>query len=123
MAEQLRKIVGGEADAPLRQVEAELMPHRPAQPGIDARRRRPDALDKPAQDDAIGFRQARLELAVDRELRAPQFRPPHHAIGERGLKHIGVVAGLDHEPALLPASKQVVERGREHRSRPGHRRS
>ena len=43
-AEQLRKIVRGKADAPLRQIEPELMPHRPAQPRIHARRRRPHAL-------------------------------------------------------------------------------
>ena len=63
------------------------MPHRPAQPGIDPRRRRPDALDQPAENDAIGFGQARFELAVDMQMRARRFRPPHHAVGERGLEH------------------------------------
>ena len=45
-----------------------------------------------------------------------QFRPPHHAVAERGLKYIGVVAELDREPALLLVGKQVVEGGSEHRS-------
>ena len=64
-AEQLREIVRGEADAPLRQIEAELMPHRPAQPRIDPRRRRPDAFDQPADDDAVGLRQPRFQRAID----------------------------------------------------------
>ncbi len=96
VAEQLREIVRGKADAPLRQIEAEFVPHRPAQPGIDARRRRPDALDQSAEDDAIGFRQAGFELAVDLQLRAGRFRPPHHAVGKRGLEHFGIIAELDH---------------------------
>ena len=62
-AEQLREVVRGEADAPLRQIEAEFVPHRPAQPGIDPRRRRPDAFDQPAQNDAIGFASAALRAA------------------------------------------------------------
>ena len=59
-SEQLREVMRGETDAPLRQIEAEFVPHRPAKPRIDPRRRRPDALDKPAENDAIGFGQARL---------------------------------------------------------------
>ena len=33
--------------------------------GIDPRRRRPHAFDQPAENDAVGFRQPRFELAVD----------------------------------------------------------
>ena len=100
----------GEADAPLRQIEAEFMAHRPAQPGIDPRRRRPYAFDQPAKNDAVGFGQPRFELAVDVQLRARRFRPPHHAIGIGGLEHIGVVAELDHQAARLLLGKQIVER-------------
>ena len=46
------------------------MPHRPAQPRIDPRRRRPDAFDQPAENDAVGLRQPRFQLAVDVQLRA-----------------------------------------------------
>ena len=46
--ERLRKIVRREPDPPLRQIELEMMPHRPAEPGIDPRRRRPHALDQAA---------------------------------------------------------------------------
>ena len=65
--------MGGEADAPFRQVETEFVTHRPAQPGIDARRRRPDALDQPAEDDAVGFGEPRFQLAVDMELCVAKF--------------------------------------------------
>ena len=112
-SQQLRKIVRGEADAPFRQIEAEFMAHRPAQPGIDPRRRRPYAFDQPAKNDAVGFGQPRFELAVDVQLRARRFRPPHHAIGIGGLEHIGVVAELDHQAARLLLGKQVVERRRQ----------
>src|SRR6185312_11100700 len=60
-AKQLGEVVRGKTDATLRQVEAELVPHGPAQPRIDARRGRPYALDQPADDDAIGLRQPRLQ--------------------------------------------------------------
>ena len=73
-AEQLREIVRREADAPLRQIEAEFMPHRPAQPRIDPRRRRPDAFDQPADDDAVGLRQPRFQRAIDFQMNVG--RPP-----------------------------------------------
>ncbi len=112
-SQQLREVMGGEADAPLRQIEAEFMAHRPAQPGIDPRRRRPDAFDQPAQDDAVGFGQPRFELAVDVQMRARRFSSPHHAIGIGGLEHIRVIAGLDHQAARLLLGEQVVERCRQ----------
>ena len=46
------------------------MPHRPAQPRIDPRRRRPDAFDQSADDDAVGLRQPRFQRAVDLQVRA-----------------------------------------------------
>jgi hypothetical protein len=100
----------GETDAPLRQIEAEFMPHRPTQPGIDARRRRPHALNQPAEDDAVGFSQACFQLTVDLQMRARRFRPPHHAVGKRGPEHLGIIAELDHQAARLLLAEQVVER-------------
>ena len=121
MAEQLREVMRGETDAPLRQVEAEFMAHRPAQPGIDARRRRPHGFDQAAQDDAVGFRQPRFELAEDVELRARQLGPPHHAVGKGGLEYLGIVARLDHQADPFLPAKQIVEGGRERRARPAPR--
>jgi hypothetical protein len=69
-AEQLREVVRGEADAPLRQIQTELMPHRPVQPWVDPRRRRPYAFDQPAKNNAVGLRQPRFQLAIDVELRS-----------------------------------------------------
>jgi hypothetical protein len=94
MAKQLRKIVRGEADPPLRQVEAKFVPHRPAQPGIYPWRRRPHAFDQAAEDDTVGFRQPRFQLAEDVQLRARRFRAPHHPVGERGLEHVRIIAVL-----------------------------
>ena len=110
-AEQLGKIVRGEADAPLRQIEAELVPHRPAQPWIDPRRRRPDAFDQPAQNDPVGLRQPRFQLAVDVKLRPCQFRPPHDTVAERGLEYFRVIAELDHQAAWRLRAEQIVECG------------
>ena len=113
MAEQLRKVVRGKADAPFRQIETEFVTHRPAQPGIDAGRRRPHRFDQPAEDDAVGFRQARFQLAEDVELSARQFAPPHQAIGEGCLEHLGIVVPFDHQAGLLRPVKQIAEGGGE----------
>jgi hypothetical protein len=109
-SQQLRKIVRGEADTTLRQIEAEFMAHRPAQPGVDPRRRWPDALDQSAKNDAVGFGQTRFELAEDMQLRARRFPPPHHAISIGGLEQVGVIAELHHQAARLLLGEQVVER-------------
>ena len=49
------------------------MPHRPVEPGIGARLRRPDAFDQPAQHQAVDGLQARFEQAEDAH---PRVRPP-----------------------------------------------
>ena len=62
-----------QSDAPLGQIEAELMPHRTAQPRIDARRGRPHAFDKSAENNAIAFGEAGFERAVDAKPRCRQM--------------------------------------------------
>jgi hypothetical protein len=109
MAKQLREVVGGEADAPFRQIEAQFVAHRPAQPGIDARCGRPHALDKSAQDDAIGFRQACFELAEDMELCVGELHPPYRSIGEGGPEKFGIVSERSHQADALPWTDQIVE--------------
>ena len=111
--EQLREVMAGEADAPLRQIEAELMPHRPAQPGIDARRRRPDAFDQAADNDSIRLHQPRFQRAVDLQPRARSVAPPHRAIAERGLEHVGIVGQRHHQSAGRAAAQEIVEGARE----------
>ena len=115
-SEQLRKIMRGEADAPLRQIEAELVPHRPAQPRIDPRRRRPYAFDQPANNDPVGLRQPRFQRAVNSQRGARCFRPPHHAVAKRGLEHFRVITDLHQQPALRLSAEQIVERGCERQS-------
>ena len=105
-AERLREIVRREADAPLRQVEAELVAHRPAEPGIAARLRRPDALDQAAQHQAIDRLQPRFERAVDAHPHVG-LGPPHLPVGDGGVEQLGIVARLDRERARLD---DLVER-------------
>ena len=114
--EELCKVMRGEADAPLRQIEAEFVPHRPAQPRIDPRRRRPDALDQSAENDAIGFGQAGFELTENMQMCARRFRPSHHAVGECGLEHVGVVSGLNHQTARTAGADEIIERRCQRRS-------
>ncbi len=115
-SEQLRKIMRGEADAPLRQIKAEFVPHRPAQPRIDPRRRRPYAFHQPANNDPVGLRQPRFQRAINSQGGIRRLRPPHHAVAKRGLEHFRVVADLHHQAALPLSAEQIVERGGERQS-------
>ncbi len=92
------------------------MPHRPAQPRIDPRRRRPDAFDQAADDDAIGLRQPRFQRAVDFQMNVGPLRPPHHAVGKRGLENFRIVRQLDHQAALRAFAEQIIERRGQRRS-------
>ena len=114
-AEQLREIVRRQSDAPLRQIEAEFVPHRPAQPGIDPRRRRPDAFHQSAENDAVRLGQPRFQRAVDFQPRIGRLRPPHHAVAKGGLENLRIIAELDREPAWALAAEQIVERLRQRR--------
>ena len=94
-AERLREVMRRERDAPLRQIEAELVAHRAAEPGIGPRLRRPDAFDQAAEHDAIDVLQPRFERAVDAHAHARDRRPPHHAVGDRDLEQLGIVRRRD----------------------------
>ncbi len=51
-----------------------------------------------------------------RKLRVGDFRPPHDAVGEGGLEHIGIIAELHHQArSALPVRRrtQIVEGGSE----------
>ena len=113
-AEQLREVMRGQADAALRQIELEFVTHRPAQPRVDPRRRRPDAFDQPADDDAVVLRQPRFERAVDPQFGVGHFRPPHGPVAERGVEHFGVVVERHHQAArgdlvIAAIAEQFVE--------------
>ena len=108
-AQQLREIMRGKADAPLRQIEAEFMAHRPAQPGIDPRRRRPHALDQPAEDDAVGF--ASTALRVDR--RYADARSPIPAAAP---------CGRQRRSGTLRDNRRAAPSGRSASARPADRR-
>ena len=101
----------GKADSPLRQIEAKLVPHRPAQPWIDVGRRRPDALHQPANNDAVRLRQPRFERSIDFQGSIGRLRPAHHAIGKSCLEHFRVFAELNQQSRLRVAAEQIVECG------------
>ena len=110
-AEQLREVVGGEADAPLRQIEAEFVPHRPAQPWVDPRRRRPHAFDQPADDNAVGLHQPGFQRPIDVKPRACFLDPPHCTVGKCGLEHFRIVVERNRHSAQFLLAKQIVKGG------------
>ena len=93
------------------------MPHRPAQPGIGARRRRPHALDQSAGDDAVGLDQSRFQRAVDVKRSTRPLRSPHRTIGECGLEHLGIIGQRHQQAALRLLGEQVVEGGGKRKAR------
>ena len=75
-AQPLREIVRREADAKLREIEAEIEPHGPAQPRIAAGIGWPGAFIEAAEDDAVDalqpcFQQAENAYARIADLSAP----------------------------------------------------
>ena len=96
-AERLREVVRGETDATLGRIEAEIAPHRPAQPGIAARLGRPSTFVQPAEHDALKRLQARFQRTENAHARALRFRPPHHAVADGRVKQLGVVGAGNRE--------------------------
>ena len=92
-AEELREVVRRQSDAPLGQIEAEVEPHRPRQPGIAGRLGRPHALDEPAEHDAVDMNEPRLDGAEDVHTRAGPAGAPADAVRNGGFEQIGVIAG------------------------------
>ena len=108
----------GQADAPFRQVEAELIAHRPAEPWISGRCGRPDAFYQAAKNDAVAMRQPGFQQAVDAQLRVATERLADDAVVERRLEHLGIVVHRHRNAARLGFSvgdlaEQIVEGLRE----------
>ncbi len=91
-AERLREVVRGQADAALGRIEAEIAAHRPAEPGIAARLRRPGAFVEAAEHDAVDRLQARFQRAEDAHAHVARFRAAHHAVADGGVEQFGIVA-------------------------------
>ena len=86
-ADRLLKVVGGQADAPLRQQQPDLGPHRAVQPGIGGRRFWPAAFDQPAQDHHVCPLNPRFQRAPDQDLRMRRGAGSHlFALQDRGQK-------------------------------------
>ncbi len=119
-AEQLREIVRREADAAFRQIEAEVLAHRPAEPGVGRRFRRPGAFDQAAEHHAIAVGEPRLERTEDTHAHARLRRPAHHAAGKRHGKQLDVVVRRDDHTSRGIARRHFVERsGKLGAGRPG----
>src|SRR3954453_16141217 len=110
-AEQLREVVRGKADSPLRRIEAELGPHWPAHPWNGVRRPRAGALPQPADNDAVRVRQPRFERSIDFQVSIGYLRPAHHAIGKSDPEPVRVFAELNQQSGLRFAAEQIVEGG------------
>ena len=110
-AEQLREVVCRQPDAPFGEIEPELEPHRPREPWIAARLRRPDAFDQCAQYHAVDVDEARFEKSEDLHARAGPPGAAARTVGKRNLEQLGVIAGLDAQAAGLRGD--VLERKRE----------
>ena len=75
-AQSLREIVRRQADTQLGQIEAEIEPHRPAQPWIAASVRRPAAFVEAPENDAVDALQARFQQAENPHARITDFSAP-----------------------------------------------
>ena len=63
------------------------MAHRPAEPGIGARLRRPGAFDEAAEHDAVDCRCSRASSGPKMRTRTPGAPgPAHHAVGDGGAE-------------------------------------
>ncbi len=99
-AERLREVVSRQADAPFRQIEAELPAHRPAEPRISARFRRPYAFRQAAEHHAIHVLQARFQRAENLHARLAR-RIAHGLTGKHGMKQLGIVAARNGQRAMI----------------------
>jgi hypothetical protein len=106
----LREIVRGKADAALRQIEAEIEPHRTAQPRIGAAFRRPGAFDQAAEHDTIAFGQARFEQAENADAQTRPQRAADDAAAQRGGEKFDVVRCSDGETCCRRTRREFVER-------------
>ena len=112
-AERLREVMRGQADAPLRRIEAELPPHRPAEPGIAARFRRPARFVQSAEHDAVDRLKARFERTVDVHAHVAHFRAAYDAVTDGRMKHFDVVAGGQRKAGSGRRRDDVLEGARQ----------
>ncbi len=90
-AEKLREVVRGKSDAALRQIEAKIKPHRPAEPGVGIAFRRPGPLDETAEHDAVALGQARFKRTEDTHAQSRLRRPAHDPANERRGEQFDII--------------------------------
>ena len=106
--------MGGEPDAPLGEVEAKLVAHRPAQPGVHARVRRPNAFDESTDNDAIKAHKAGFERAINAHAMA-RTRTAHDAIGDGGQEQLSVIGRRNAKIRGCRLLRDVLQRRGERR--------
>ena len=122
-AERLGEVVRGKADAALRRIEAEVAAHRPGEPGIAARLRRPGRFVEAAEHDAVD-RSAGALRADRRCARARRGFPAGARRGRRSaaLKQLDVIARAGREARRPTGLGDDVRRKRAASASPSCRR-
>ena len=94
-AGKLREVVRREPDAPLGQIEAEVVAHRPREPRIGARVGWPDAFDQSAEHHAVDGHEARFERAEDAHALARGAGAAADLRRDSRLEQLWIVADVD----------------------------
>jgi len=89
----------------LRRRQAELLPHRPAEPGTGLLVARPHAVIEAAENDHVGLLQARFERPPDEEARVESGARAHDLAGEEAAVERRIVGCLQSE--ALPRIDQL----------------
>ncbi len=105
--------MSGKPDAPLRQIEPERKPHRPAQPGIGIALRRPHAFDQAAEYDAVVLGETRFERPEDAHAQIRLQRTPYDPAGKGCGKQFDIIRFFDRQIGGGFTRCQFVERIRE----------
>ena len=109
-AERLGEIVRTQADAPFRQVEAQVLAHRAAQPRVRLRLWRPGSFHQAAEHDAIDELQARFQESEDVNANVGARALAHDAIRQRGGKQFGIILWRNRQRLRGHAVRHLVER-------------
>ncbi len=108
-AQHLGEVVSRKSDASLRQIEPEREPHRPAQPGIAARFRRPGAFVQSAEHEAIAGGQPRFQSPENAHPHPRQPGPPHHAVRDGGGEQVRIVGERNRKIGRRQAGRNGIE--------------
>ena len=102
-----------QSDAPLRQIEPEREPHRPAEPGIRIAFGRPCTFNEAAEHNAIVVGETRLKRAKNAYRSAGLRVLPHDPSRQKRGEQFHVVGLRDRQPCGGAADRELVKRVRD----------